>query len=58
MLVRVEHQPARIIPSSSMPDLMKDSEQEELDTITMSYTMHPVRQPEPAPAASVGSSRS
>ena len=41
-----------------MPDLMKDSEQEELDTITMSYTMHPVRQPEPAPAASVGSSRS
>jgi hypothetical protein len=54
MLVRVEQTP-RIIPSSSAPELMKDSKQEELDTITLSH-MHP-RQPEPAPAASVGSGR-
>jgi cytochrome c oxidase assembly protein subunit 11 len=29
------------------PVLAKDSEQDDLDTITLSYTMYPVRQPEP-----------
>jgi cytochrome c oxidase assembly protein subunit 11 len=29
------------------PALAKDSEQDDLDTITLSYTMYPVRQPEP-----------
>ena len=28
------------------PELVKDSEQDGLDTITLSYTMYPVRQPE------------
>jgi cytochrome c oxidase assembly protein Cox11 len=57
MQVRVEQKAARIAPGSSRA-LRKDSEQEELDKITLSYTMHPVREPEPAPAASVGSGRS
>jgi cytochrome c oxidase assembly protein subunit 11 len=35
------------------PELIKDAEQNGLDTITLSYTMHPVRQP-----ASIGSGRS
>lgn len=30
------------------PELVKDSEQDGLDTITLSYTMYPVRQAEPA----------
>ena len=29
------------------PALVKDSEQDGLDTITLSYTMYPVRQPDP-----------
>ena len=29
------------------PELVKDSEQDGLNTITLSYTMYPVRQPEP-----------
>jgi cytochrome c oxidase assembly protein subunit 11 len=29
------------------PELVKDSEQDDLNTITLSYTMYPVRQPEP-----------
>jgi cytochrome c oxidase assembly protein subunit 11 len=29
------------------PALAKDSEQDDLSTITLSYTMYPVRQPEP-----------
>ena len=29
------------------PELVKDSEQDGLDTITLSYTMYPVRQTEP-----------
>jgi cytochrome c oxidase assembly protein subunit 11 len=38
------------------PALMKDAEQDGLDTITLSYTMYPVRQRERAdPEASVGS---
>lgn len=41
------------------PELMKDSEEDGLDTITLSYTMHPVRQSDPArTGASVGSGRS
>jgi cytochrome c oxidase assembly protein subunit 11 len=28
------------------PELIKDPEQDSLDTITLSYTMYPVRQPE------------
>ena len=28
------------------PSLAGDSEQDDLNTITLSYTMHPVRQPE------------
>ena len=28
--------------------LAKDSEQDDLSTITLSYTMYPVRQPEPS----------
>jgi cytochrome c oxidase assembly protein subunit 11 len=35
------------------PALAKDSEQDDLDTITLSYTMYPVRQPE-APRAQNG----
>jgi cytochrome c oxidase assembly protein subunit 11 len=34
------------------PAMMKDSEQDRLDTITLSYTMYPVRQPEPPRAQS------
>jgi cytochrome c oxidase assembly protein subunit 11 len=34
------------------PALAKDSEQDDLDTITLSYTMYPVRQPEPPRAQS------
>ena len=30
------------------PELVKDSEQDDLSTITLSYTMYPVRQPEPS----------
>ena len=30
------------------PDIVKDSEQDDLDTITLSYTMYPARQAEPA----------
>jgi hypothetical protein len=41
MLVRVDQKPARIAPSSSAPELMKDSEQEELDTITLSHASAP-----------------
>ena len=32
------------------PELVKDSEQDDLSTITLSYTMYPVRQPEPSRA--------
>jgi cytochrome c oxidase assembly protein subunit 11 len=39
------------------PALLKDTEQDDLDTITLSYTMYPVRQPEP-PAASAAAGRS
>ena len=28
------------------PEIMKDSEQDDLDAITLSYTMYPVREPE------------
>jgi cytochrome c oxidase assembly protein subunit 11 len=38
------------------PALAKDSEQDDLDTITLSYTMYPVRQPEP-PRAQNGAVR-
>jgi cytochrome c oxidase assembly protein subunit 11 len=40
------------------PALAKDAEQDGLDTITLSYTMYPVRQPEPSRAegAAVGAS--
>lgn len=34
------------------PELLKDSEQDDLHTITLSYTMYPVRQPEPTRAES------
>jgi cytochrome c oxidase assembly protein subunit 11 len=34
------------------PELVKDSEQDGLDTITLSYTMYPARQAEPAGAES------
>jgi cytochrome c oxidase assembly protein subunit 11 len=34
------------------PQLVKDSEQDGLNTITLSYTMYPVRQPEPPRAES------
>jgi cytochrome c oxidase assembly protein subunit 11 len=35
------------------PEIMKDSEQDDLDTITLSYTMHEVRQPQgPRPQSS------
>ena len=34
------------------PELVKDSEQDGLNTITLSYTMYPVRQPEPPRAQS------
>ena len=30
------------------PELVKDSEQDDLSTITLSYTMYPVRQPDPS----------
>jgi cytochrome c oxidase assembly protein subunit 11 len=30
------------------PAIMKDPEQDDLDAITLSYTMYPVRQPETA----------
>jgi cytochrome c oxidase assembly protein subunit 11 len=30
------------------PDIVRDSEQDDLDTITLSYTMYPARQAEPA----------
>jgi cytochrome c oxidase assembly protein subunit 11 len=43
------------------PAIMKDSEQDELDAITLSYTMYPVRQPEapqPQSGASPASGRS
>jgi cytochrome c oxidase assembly protein subunit 11 len=30
------------------PDIVKDSEQDRLETITLSYTMYPARQAEPA----------
>jgi hypothetical protein len=43
MLARVEQKPAQIAPSSSAPELMKDSEQEELDTITLSQCIRPRR---------------
>jgi cytochrome c oxidase assembly protein subunit 11 len=33
------------------PDIVKDSEQDGLDTITLSYTMYPARQTEPARGA-------
>jgi len=33
------------------PELVKDSEQDDLNTITLSYTMYPVRQPEPTRGA-------
>jgi cytochrome c oxidase assembly protein subunit 11 len=33
------------------PELVKDSEQDSLNTITLSYTMFPVRQPDPPPRA-------
>jgi cytochrome c oxidase assembly protein subunit 11 len=36
------------------PELVKDAEQDGLDTITLSYTMHPARQPE-TPRAANGS---
>jgi cytochrome c oxidase assembly protein subunit 11 len=32
------------------PELVKDTEQDDLSTITLSYTMYPVRQPEPSRA--------
>jgi cytochrome c oxidase assembly protein subunit 11 len=35
------------------PALAKDGDQDDLDTITLSYTMYPVRQPEPPRAESI-----
>ena len=35
------------------PQLVKDSDQDGLNTITLSYTMYPVRQPEPPRAERV-----
>ena len=32
---------------SLIPRIVKDSEQDDLDAITLSYTMYPVRQPRP-----------
>ena len=33
------------------PELVKDPEQNALDTITLSYTFYPVKNPEPKPVA-------
>jgi hypothetical protein len=41
MPLRVEQKPARIAPTSSAPELMKHSEQEEFDTITLSHASAP-----------------
>src|SRR6266849_4746854 len=40
------------------PAIMKDSEQDDLDAITLSYTMYPVRQPQPQSRASPPPGRS
>jgi cytochrome c oxidase assembly protein subunit 11 len=40
------------------PDIVKDSEQDDLDTITLSYTMYPARQAEPARGENAAPARS